>query len=211
LNILAGCEEYQAWRKPGCRAEALAPLLAGKMVWSMRLFTGISLAPNVVDRLSALLEELKPTADLKWSPISNLHITCKFIGAWQEDRLAELKAALDTVRAAGPIPITISGCGFFSNSFFAGVQAGPALAELASTIDQSLLPLGCPPETRAFHPHVTLARFKRSGDLPALRENVDFGSFTAREFHLYLSEPTPRGSVYTKLATYDLVREQNTN
>jgi len=28
----------------------------------MRLFTGISLAPNVVDGLSALLAELKPTA-----------------------------------------------------------------------------------------------------------------------------------------------------
>jgi 2'-5' RNA ligase len=52
---------------------------------------------------------------------------------------------------------------------------------------------------------------KRSIDLPNLPVNIDFGSFTAREFHLYLSQPTPHGSVYTKLATYDLVREQNTN
>jgi 2'-5' RNA ligase len=180
------------------------------MVSPMRLFTGISLAPNVIDNVSAVLDERKPTADLKWSPIQNLHITCKFIGAWPEDHLAELKAALSTVPVAGPIPIVISGVGFFSNSFFAGVQAGPQLSELVAAIDQALVPLGCQPEDRTFHPHVTLARFKHSSDLPTLRENLDFGAFNAQEFHLYLSEPTPRGSVYTKLATYDLVREQNT-
>jgi RNA 2',3'-cyclic 3'-phosphodiesterase len=169
----------------------------------------------VIDKLSALIEELKPMANINWSPIQNLHITCKFIGAWPVDRLTDLKAALSGVRVAEAIPITVSGFGFFPNpqhphSCFAGVQSGPALCELATAIDQALAPRGCPPEARAFHPHVTLARIKRPSELPTPGANVDFGSFTAREFHLYLSEPTPHGSVYTKLATYDLVREQNT-
>jgi len=78
------------------------------------------------------------------------------------------------------------------------------------------LPLGCQPETRAFHPHVTLARVKPGSDLRTVRRHIaamtgfDLGSFAAREFHLYLSQPGPQGSVYTKLATYDLVREKNT-
>jgi 2'-5' RNA ligase len=186
----------------------------------MRLFTGIDLAPNVVDRLSAILSELKPTARLNWSPVENVHITCKFIGEWPEDRLSELTTALRSVPHPGPISINISGFGFFPNphrphSFFAGVQADPSLAELATAIDQALAPLGCPPETRAYHPHLTLARIKGSGDLRALREHVagmtdlDFGSFAAQQFHLYLSRPATRGSAYTKLATYDLMREIN--
>jgi 2'-5' RNA ligase len=165
-----------------------------------------------------VLEVLKPKAAINWSPVQNLHITCKFIGAWPEDRLAHLKDALSTISSTGPIPIAISGFGFFPNphhphSLFAGVHSGPALSELAEAIDQALTPLGCRPETRAFHPHVTLARIKRTSDLRSLREHmaavpgVEFGSFHAREFHLYLSQPAARGSVYTKLATYDLVRE----
>ncbi len=188
----------------------------------MRLFTGIAPAPNVIDKLSELLKELKPTAALNWSPLQNLHITCKFIGTWPEEHLAALKAALATLPKTGPIPITLAGLGFFPNphhphSFFAGVQAAPALSGLARAIDRALAPLGCQPETRPYHPHVTLARVKRSSDIRTLRERIaatiesDFGSFRATEFHLYLSQPTERGSVYTKLATYDLVREQNTN
>lgn len=186
----------------------------------MRLFTGISLAQNVIDSLSLLLNELKPTASINWSPIDNLHITCKFIGAWPEDRLPDLKTALSAIPASGPIPIAIAQLGFFPHAnhphfLFAGVQPEPTLTELATAIDQALVPLGCPPETRPFHPHVTLGRIKHPSDLSALHERIaamtdfDFGSFHTREFHLYLSRPAKRGSAYTKLATYDLVREQN--
>ena len=46
----------------------------------MRLFTGIAIAPHILDRLERLLEELRPLARLNWAPIQNLHITSKFIG-----------------------------------------------------------------------------------------------------------------------------------
>ena len=188
----------------------------------MRLFTGIALAPEVSERLAAILDELKPSARLNWSPVPNLHITCKFIGQWPEDRLPEMEAALKGVAADGPIPITVARFGFFPNphrphSLFAGVQAGPALPELVSAIDRALAPLGCPIEARDYRPHVTLARIKGTADLITLREHIaqiadpDFGSFEAREFHLYSSQPGPRASTYTKLATYDLMREKNQN
>ena len=184
----------------------------------MRLFTGISLSPNVVDRLSAAVETLRPTAYLNWSPVENLHITCRFIGEWPEDRLPDLTRALGTFTLAGPIPIHISRFGFFPNphhphSFFAGVQSGPELSNLATAINRALLPLGLAPENRPYFPHVTLARIKRDSDIRALREHIaamtdfDFGAFDASDFHLFVSKPATRGSVYTKLATYDLMRE----
>ena len=190
-------------------------LAPGKMVLvsiQMRLFTGISLTPNIIERLSSLLKELRPTARINWSPVENLPITLRFIGEWPEDRLPELKAELARVTAEKPIPVTISRFGYFPNphrphSLFAGVQAGPELASLARATGND--------EARGFHPHVTLARIKASSDVTALRERIagisdsDFGSFDIHEFHLYLSQPGPRGSTYTKLATYDLMREKN--
>jgi len=184
----------------------------------MRLFTGLSLAPSVIEKLSAVLEQLRRTAPIQWSPIDNLHITCRFIGAWPEERADDIRAALKTVTVAAPVPIAISRFGFFPNPphphfLFAGVQVGPQLQTLVSAIDQALLPLGLAAETRPYSPHVTLARIKAEDDIRALRERIaaitdfDFGSFEAREFHLYESILSARGSVYTKQATYDLMRE----
>jgi 2'-5' RNA ligase len=181
----------------------------------MRLFTGISLAPNVAEKISAALEDLRPTARINWTPPENLHITCRFIGTWHEERLKDLRTALDTVRHTGPIAIRIAQFDFLHHFLFAGVQAASGLAALVNALDQALLPLGLAAETRVYRPHVTLARIKANADIRGLREHIaamtdfDFGSFDAHEFHLYESKPSARGSVYTKLATYDLMREKN--
>ena len=182
----------------------------------MRLFIGIGLAPNVIERLTGTLDELRSAGRINWTPVGNLHITSKFIGEWPEERLHELTAALGSVAAEGPILVAISRFGFFPNphrphSFFAGVQAGPRLAELAGEMDEALLPIGCARESRPYQPHVTLGRIKPTHDIRSLREHIagmttfDFGAFEAGSFHLYLSAPGDRGSVYTKLATYDLI------
>ena len=178
----------------------------------MRLFTGISIDPAVLDKLSRVLAELQPLAKLNWSPLENLHITTKFIGAWPDERLEELKAALAGAEFGRTFEIAIAKFGYFPNphhphSFFAGVHAGPELSELAGRIEEALVPLGIAKEKRAFNPHLTLARIK-SQDVRPLRGHIakmtdfDFGSFTASAFHLYLSKPGPAGSVYTSIANY---------
>ena len=61
----------------------------------MRLFTGIAIAPRMLDRMAQVLKEMRPLAPLNWSPVENLHITAKFIGEWPEERLMELEDALE--------------------------------------------------------------------------------------------------------------------
>jgi 2'-5' RNA ligase len=93
------------------------------------------------------------------------------------------------------------------------VQAGPELAALAAALDGATAALGLKTEERGYHPHVTLARIKDQSQVRGLRGRVaevgepGFGEFDVRAFHLYESRTGPRGSVYTKLATYDLERE----
>jgi len=181
----------------------------------MRLFTGLDLSPAVVGALDALLDRLRPAARINWSPPANLHVTTRFIGEWPEARLPELRASLAELPDHPPISIHVRNLGYFPNAraprvFWAGIEASPDLAALASEIDAVLASLGLPPEGRPFSPHLTLARIKDRVPLDALRQAVaalpslEFGSFAADRSFLYLSRPGPAGSVYTKLAEFPL-------
>ena len=181
----------------------------------MRLFTAIDLPQEIVDRLDELISDVRPRARINWSTASNLHITTKFIGHWPEDRLPQLNRALDGLGCRPPIAIRVAGLGFFPNErsprvFWAGVEASSELVRLAEDIDQALEKLDIEPETRAYSPHLTLARIKEAKGLRAFHTEVrrlgqpEFGAFTADRFHLYLSKPGPAGSVYTRLSEFPI-------
>lgn len=183
---------------------------------NLRLFVGIVIAPDVLANLARMLDQLRPLARLNWAPPENLHITLKFIGAWPEDRLPEVQSRLEQIRFGRSLRISIAGFGYFPNphhphSFFAGVQCGRELAELAGRIDDALLPLGIAKEARPFTPHLTLARIRENQDVGPLRQQIarmtdfDFGQFEPSEFHLYSSKTGPNGSVYTSLSAYSLL------
>jgi len=184
----------------------------GQLFIVMRLFTGISIAAETLASLERLLAELRPLAQLKWSPVENLHITTKFIGEWPEARLGELENALGDICPAGSFEIKIAGLDYYPNAgrprvLFSGVAAEPGLIRVAEAINEALAAIGCPREDRAYSPHLTLARIKNE-NIDKLRErithmsNIEFGSFEVREFQLYLSKTSPRGAVYNKLRTW---------
>jgi 2'-5' RNA ligase len=179
----------------------------------MRLFTAIDLPPDVTRRLDGLIAKLRPLARIGWSPAANLHITTKFVGQWPEERLAELQRALASLGCRAPIPIRVGGLGFFPNRksprvFWAGVEAPAELGALARDTDAALAKLGVQAESRAYSPHLTLARIKQAAGLESVQREIersgqpDFGSFVADRFYLYLSKPGASGSVYTKLSEF---------
>ena len=182
----------------------------------MRLFVGLDLPANIKSNLGKLVDSLRPTAKMRWSPVANLHITTKFIGEWPEARLDEMKTALSAVKGIPPFSISIRGLGWFPNPhrprvFWATVRAPEQLTQLAAATEDATASLGIARETRPFSPHLTLARMPDPAvDLAALRRAVaglpsdDFGAFDATVFHLYLRKMGPGGSVYSKLATFPL-------
>ena len=183
----------------------------------MRLFTGLSIGPTVLESLTRLTQEMKPIAPLKWSPTENFHITTKFVGAWPEDRLSEMIAALHALPATQAFPVTVARLGFLPNphrprTLLAGVQAGPELFTLVQSIEDALVTIGCSREERKYTPHVTLARIKDE-DISGLRERIasmtdlTFGSFEATHFHLYASKPGPPTSIYSILESFPLAAE----
>lgn len=177
----------------------------------MRLFAAIDIPDDVRDKLRALVDRVRPTAKISWSPVDNLHVTTKFIGEWPEDRLEEIKHALASAGSPGPIQIAVRGIGWFPNPrnprvFWAGVEGGEELKVLARATEDALYAIGVPREERKFSPHLTLARIRESVALEPLHGALehagpyDFGSFSAPAFSLYLS----KGGRYTKLADFPL-------
>jgi 2'-5' RNA ligase len=194
----------------------------------MRIFIGIDLDPELRGRISRFLEGVQGFApDARWVRPESLHITLKFIGEQTPERVEAIAERLRRVKG-GEFEIRSGGYGFFPTAkaprvFWIGIHAGPQLAELAGSIDVATAELGIPREDRPYSPHLTLARAGgrsgspkwRKGDAPnatfavlekrlAAMGELDFGTMTAREFILYQSQLSPKGSQYTKLQRFSL-------
>lgn len=173
----------------------------------MRLFTGIDLSPDIVERLARLMDGLPRLPGLRLVPPEKLHLTTAFIGEWPRERLDTMKRALAAVAVPGPIEIRIAGLGWlpsprFPRVLYAGVVPNEALQQLAAATMQAVAGLGAElEEGREFHPHVTLARVKGRLRLnPAPLEAGEIGVFQAGSFFLYLSAD----GKYTKLQEFKL-------
>lgn len=194
----------------------------------MRIFIAIDLDPEVRAKIARFLEGVRPFApDARWVSAESLHITLKFIGEQKPEQVEVIKQQLQNSKGAAT-DIRFTGTGFFPTPraprvFWIGIQAGPELASLAAKVDETTALLGIPREERAFSPHLTLARGGgcsgspkwRPGDGPSTTFSVlqkrleamstlDFGTMTAREFFLYQSQLSPKGSKYTKLERFPL-------
>src|SRR5271154_6323329 len=129
----------------------------------MRLFIALDIDESIRERIARFLDSVRGFApDARWVRPESLHITLKFIGEQPEAKIAGIGRALEAIKSAA-IEINCRGYGFFPGAhapriFWIGVQAGPELADLAETIDETLLQLDIPKEEHAYSPHLTLAR-----------------------------------------------------
>jgi len=194
----------------------------------MRLFVALDIDDPIRERIARFVEEVRNLApDARWAKEESLHVTLKFIGEQGESSVDRIKQAL-AATAGRSTQVAFRGYGFFATPksarvFWIGMEAGRELAALAAAVDANLTPLGIAKEERRFTPHLTLARISGGSGAPGrgkedsprrsfqrLQEKLsglsppDFGSMTAREFFLYHSRLSPKGSIYTKLARFNL-------
>lgn len=174
----------------------------------MRLFLGIPLPSSTASGLSRIsLRYQSPGDNLRWYPPESWHITLQFLGSVPPECHACILSALRALRHP-PVPIQLDAIGFFDRAgvFFAQVALTPPLVSLQQQVTAANLPCGFPPDTRPFHPHITLARSKgRAGSrslralqsqLQARASHPPAAAFTAHEFVLYESIATHSGSRY---------------
>jgi 2'-5' RNA ligase len=140
------------------------------------------------------------------------HITLQFLGNTVPEKYECLNARLRELRFP-PVPIELDAPGIFDRAgiVFAGVRQTSGLLSLQQRVTAATGLCGFVPETRPYHPHITLARAKGEGRGRGLHEletrmhrPTTFTPFVAREFLLYESLLGPAGSRYEIRARFPL-------
>ncbi len=149
---------------------------------------------------------------LRWQADDQLHLTLRFIGTVDRHQAEDIAAALGRVRHPAFV-LALAGAGRFADrgrahSLWAGVTPAEPVALLKRRIDGALAAAGVPPEGRAFHPHVTVARMGRSalGLDAALDRWAGLATPPAAitDFRLYESHLGQDGATYETIARYAL-------
>ena len=175
-----------------------------------RLFVAVR-PPEVIRDL--LIDAMDDNADFRWQDEEQLHLTLRFVGEVDRPLAEDLASALARIRAA-PFELRISGVGRFdqrnSGALWAGVEPKPPVAALAAKVERACQSVGLDPERRAFHPHITLARWKgrRTREVEDyLTSNAGLAShpFVVDAFILFESRLSRHGAHYEEVARYALL------
>ena len=150
----------------------------------MRLFVAVDIddrARRIAEETAqALRRDIGNASNIRWVPAENLHLTVRFVGHVQDDRVPALLDALTPPLDIAPFAVELAGCGVFPPSgaprvIWIGLTVGlPGLAALHEEFDRRLAPFGFEPERRPFSAHLTLARIKDQsrGARPGLPKSV---------------------------------------
>ena len=188
----------------------------------IRSFIAIELPDELKSGLTQLQAQLKSgkQPSVKWVDPYSTHLTLKFLGNIAVDRISEITRAIETsAREIPPFHLEAKGLGAFPNLrrvqvVWIGITGEVAqLSQLQQRIDSNLSPLGFASESRAFTPHLTLARLRQQA---SLEERQSFGQliastkfeavygFSVSSVNLMRSELTREGAIYSRISSIEL-------
>lgn len=134
----------------------------------MRLFTGISLNPEVREYVAGVVRVLSSeVSDVRWVPFENSHVTLKFLGACDPDRLDKLIAAMKNAAVQLPLTLNIGGVGAFPSLASARVIWVGAedieghVHKVYNVLEKGAEKCGIPREKRRYTPHITIGRARK--------------------------------------------------
>lgn len=124
-----------------------------------RLFLALPVPEAVADAALDLMEDGLP---VRWQEEAQLHVTLRFVGEVERPLAEDLAAAVSGLRFEA-FDLALAGVGRFARrgggALWAGLAPKEPLKALAARLERLCQQVGLPPEHRAFHPHLTLARW----------------------------------------------------
>jgi 2'-5' RNA ligase len=179
----------------------------------MRCFIAADISDELRGRIEKLQSEfkrrLKNQAGIKWVKPELIHLTLKFLGDADEDRLQEFYDMLEIVcGSVKSFELEFTKVGSFGRPpkvLWLGIEKQvPELQKLAGDLEDAFEQLGFEKEQREFSPHLTLARIDGRADrtLPEIIQNlgkIDSPKITVDAVCFYKSQLTSDGPIYTLL------------
>ncbi len=183
----------------------------------IRTFIAIDVPTEVKDHIARVQNELRNVSGAKasWSRLEGIHLTLKFLGDVEKERLSEINEAVqDAASGIRRFELTTAIPGGFPNLarprvLWWGLKGSKPLMILHKQIDQNLAQIGFPAERKKFHAHLTVGRVKyidRNSDLIERFEDCEWDpiSWTVEHVNVMSSQLKPSGAVYRVMASIPL-------
>jgi 2'-5' RNA ligase len=180
----------------------------------IRTFVAVNLDQAIRDKIG----EAEKDFDIKGVKLVDpalIHVTMKFLGNVEENRIDDIAGALKKVKVP-PFTAHIRSVGGFPNArsprvIWIGAEPGENFEEMNRQVEDVLAGIGFEREGR-FKPHVTIGRVKFSDPmqkqrLPQLFEkynDFDAGTMQVDRIHLMKSTLSPKGPKYEALREISL-------
>src|SRR6185503_9658651 len=174
-----------------------------------RLFVALRPPEHIRDLLVDAMDE---NSDFRWQDDSQLHLTLRFVGEVERPLATDLADELRRIRSSR-LQLRIAGAGRFeqrnSGALWAAVEPKAPLVTLAAKVERVCQSVGLEAERRAFHPHITLARWKgrrtrEVHDFLERKRSLSSAPFTIDRFILFESRLSRHGAHYEEVECYPL-------
>jgi 2'-5' RNA ligase len=186
---------------------------------NVRLFVAIEITEEIRKKFVLFQNTLKKAdADVGWVSPENFHITLKFIGYLEEEKIDTAFGVIkDSVVHIKPFDLDYIGVGVFPNQrnprviFIDVIDPGKNLTSIHQKLDNQLVLLGVEQDNHPFEAHLTVGRVKTRRNINKLIENLNsyngfnFGLEHVIQVVLMKSTLSQKGPIYTKLQSINLV------
>jgi 2'-5' RNA ligase len=136
---------------------------------AQRLFVAVPVPPETRDAVRALLEPVRLERfgrSVRWVHLDTLHLTLRFLGDTEPDRVSDAREALrEAVAGRASFTVRLAGAGSFPpgarkiRAVWLGIALGAdQLGRIADALGGSLAARGWDAEPRPYRPHVTVGR-----------------------------------------------------
>jgi RNA 2',3'-cyclic 3'-phosphodiesterase len=177
----------------------------------IRLFTALDVPGSLKNQIEQLPR--KGLNSARFSHIDDLHITLRFMGEVEEEKLLAIQEILEGVRIK-EFTVVVKGLALFEKKkqavLYAPVESARAVTHLSAEVTERLQKIGFIFTEQFYKPHVTIARLKNTHGLQDYimqHSKKIFAEWKDQRFILYRSsEPDGKGQRYTKLREYALVK-----
>jgi 2'-5' RNA ligase len=190
---------------------------------AIRTFVCLEIPASVRERMEKLQGSLRSIdARISWVKKENIHLTLKFLGDVEPNRLnAVCEAVGSAALSINPFKIEVSGAGCFPSShrprvLWVGIaRLSDDLKRLHAGIEKNLARCGFARDDNKFSPHLTIGRVRSPKNASQVAERLIAGgfeaeSFTTREVIVMRSELSAGGSIYTPQAVIRLGSQSQT-
>ncbi len=142
------------------------------MTRALRLFIAAKLPAAARAEIAARSDQLRASGleGWRWAAPGAVHLTLRFLGDTQPERVAAVAAALQrTAAATAPLRLSLAAAGTFGGRRPRVLWLGLAgdlerLQAAAELLNRELAAEGWAPPQRPLRPHITLARARRSAN-----------------------------------------------